>query len=91
VAFTGLILGFIVAAMHSPFFFHIILRFCFYFEGDMPMRYVDFLKYATNRRILENDGGQWRFRHKILQDYFARLETEGENRTNSDIAAYITK
>lgn len=50
---------------------HLILRFCFYLDGSMPLRYVRFLNYATKLRILERDGGQWRFRHKILQDYFA--------------------
>jgi len=37
----------------------------------MPLRWVSFFKYATSARILEQDGGQWRFRHQILQDYFA--------------------
>jgi len=54
--------------------FTLILRFCFYLEGVMPLRYVDFLEYGCACRFLEhNDGGSYRFRHKILQDYFASL------------------
>jgi hypothetical protein len=53
-------------------FKHWMLRICLTLEGSMPLRYADFLSYATELRILEKDGGQWRFRHQILQDYFAR-------------------
>ncbi len=70
--FMGLVVGFIL----SKIYLHFVLRFCFYLEGSMPLRFVDFLEFSTNLRILEQDGGQWRFRHKILQDYFANLETE---------------
>ena len=42
----------------------------------MPLRDVEFLRYATEQRILQQDGGQWRFRHQNLQDYFAELGKE---------------
>lgn len=51
---------------------HIVLRFCLYWEKKLPLRLVSFFTYATAARILEQDGGQWRFRHQILQDYFAK-------------------
>lgn len=53
---------------------HIILRFCLYREGVMPLKYATFLDYAAEARILEKDGGQWRFRHQNLQEYFANLD-----------------
>ena len=44
----------------------------------MPLRYVEFLDYAARElRILEKDGGQWRFRHQNLQDYFVRMKDKG--------------
>ncbi|MEY4905776.1 MAG: hypothetical protein RLZZ292_3591, partial [Bacteroidota bacterium] len=49
---------------------HFILRFCFYIEGVMPLRLVAFLDYAHALRLIECDGGHWRFRHQNLQDYF---------------------
>lgn len=52
---------------------HFALRICLYLEGSMPLHYADFLSYATELHVLEKEGGQWRFRHQILQDYFARL------------------
>ncbi|AEE51556.1 NACHT domain-containing protein [Haliscomenobacter hydrossis] len=55
----------------TAFFKHLILRLCLYWEKKLPLRWVSFFSYATSARILEQDGGQWRFRHQILQDYFA--------------------
>jgi GTPase SAR1 family protein len=57
----------------TAFFQHLILRFCLYIQGMVPLRYATFLDYATSLRILEKDGGQWRFRHQHLQEYFAKL------------------
>jgi len=56
----------------TSFFYHFLLRLALYLEKKMPLRWVSFFKYATSARILEQGGGQWRFRHQILQDYFAR-------------------
>jgi hypothetical protein len=65
------ILGLIAGFLLTPFFKHFILRCCFFIEGSIPLRYEAFLNYATKLRILERDSGTWRFRHQILQDYFA--------------------
>ncbi|HEX8354932.1 MAG TPA: hypothetical protein VF611_18640, partial [Pyrinomonadaceae bacterium] len=62
----------LLGLFRTPMFKHWMLRICLTLEGSMPLRYADFLSYATELRILEKDGGQWRFRHQILQDYFAR-------------------
>ncbi|HQU86323.1 MAG TPA: hypothetical protein PKY59_24550, partial [Pyrinomonadaceae bacterium] len=58
-----------------PVFLHSYLRLCLWFEGSMPLKYAAFLDLAAEARILEKDGGQWRFRHQNLQEYFAKLET----------------
>lgn len=57
----------------ASIFWHFALRFCFWIEGAMPLKYATFLDYAAEARILEKDGGQWRFRHQNLQEYFANL------------------
>lgn len=61
----------LIGMFRAPLFKHAILRICLTFEGAMPLRYAGFLNYATELHFLERDGGQWRFRHQILQDYFA--------------------
>lgn len=63
----GSVLGFSFTALWR----HCVLRFCLTLEGSMPFRYVSFLRYATELRVLEEEGGQWRFRHQNFQDYFA--------------------
>lgn len=55
----------------TPLFRHFVLRVCLYIEGAMPLKYATFLDYAMEARILEKDGGQWRFRHQHLQAYFS--------------------
>jgi hypothetical protein len=57
-----------------PLFKHSYLRLCLWYEGSTPLKYATFLDYATEARILEKDGGFWRFRHQNLQDYFANLK-----------------
>jgi hypothetical protein len=70
----------------SNIIYHFCLRFILWLEGKMPLRVVSFLDKMTDKKIMEDnrlifkqkDGGEnkkrgttWRFRHKILQDYFA--------------------
>jgi energy-coupling factor transporter ATP-binding protein EcfA2 len=52
---------------------HFILRAQLAFEGFAPFRYLRFLEYATTLLFLERDGGAYRFRHDLLQEYFAAL------------------
>ena len=72
---TCILISLLVIYFHLLFFTpllkHSILRLCFYLEGSTPIRYATFLDYATDLRVLEKDGGQWRFRHQNLQEYFA--------------------
>ena len=69
-----------ISLFNLPLFKHIILRLILNREGSMPLRYATFLDYAAEARILEKDGGQWRFRHQNLQEYFANLAVEDKNR-----------
>lgn len=55
---------------------HWLLRYQLYKKGLLPWRLVDFLNEVTERRILESDGAAWRFRHRIIQDYFAEQRQE---------------
>ncbi len=51
---------------------HWLLRWQLYRAGVLPLRLVHFLNEMTARHLLETDGATWRFRHRILQEYFAK-------------------
>jgi len=55
-----------------PLIQHFVLRVAINIEKKAPLQYVKFLNAATKARILEKDGGHWRFRHQLIQDYFAQ-------------------
>ena len=40
-------------------------------KGLLPYRLVSFLNDMETQHILESDGATWRFRHRLLQVYFA--------------------
>lgn len=77
----SLIGGAIIGFSMTPLFRHFILRICLYLEGAAPLKYATFLDYAAAARVLEKDGGQWRFRHQNLQAYFADMKRERFRRT----------
>ena len=52
---------------------HFVLRYQLYHKGALPFRLVTFLKELTQNNLMESNGATWRFRHRILQDYFAEL------------------
>lgn len=64
----------VILIMKITLFKHIVLRILFYLKNKIPLKYATFLDYAAEARILEKDGGQWRFRHQNLQEYFANLK-----------------
>lgn len=66
-----------------PLFLHSVLRLCLYYENNISLKYVTFLDYAAEARILEKDGGHWRFRHQNLQDYFANLDEQAKSPMSS--------
>lgn len=57
-------------ALHFSILQHWLLRWQLYRAGVLPLRLVDFLNEMTSRHLLETDGATWRFRHRILQEYF---------------------
>ena len=59
----------------SSLYQHFILRLCLYIEGSLLFRFVTFLNYVSKKTgLLENDGGQWRFRHQLIQDTLIEKE-----------------
>jgi MFS family permease len=55
---------------------HHVLRFVLWRQGVVPLNYVRFLNYACGLLFLQRDGAIYRFRHPMLQDYFARLKED---------------
>ncbi len=65
---------------------HLLLSYQLYQQGLLPFRLPPFLNELSLRHILEFDGdpttgkggGAWRFRHRILQEWFAEKWVEPE-------------
>ena len=59
---------------------YIFLRISLVIQEGFTRNLVKFMKEMDARHIFESPGGSWRFRHKILQDYFIqeyeRMERE---------------
>ncbi len=68
--FFCLICTILLLSINTSLSANLILRIALFIQQKLPLRWVTFFTYATDARILEQDGGQWRFRHQILQDYF---------------------
>lgn len=54
---------------------HYTLRVVLSLTGSMPFRYVRFLDEATERLLLRKAGSGYVFIHRLVQEYFASLET----------------
>ena len=61
---------------------HLGLRWLLWQNGRMPLNYTHFLDYAASLVFLRKVGGGYIFMHRLLQDYFASLRPENENRLN---------
>jgi uncharacterized membrane protein len=72
---TALILGCNFGGGIS-FLQHFTLRFILARNHSTPWRYVRFLNYCVDRRLLRRVGGRYRFLHRELLEYFA--ERSGE-------------
>jgi hypothetical protein len=59
--------------LHFSILQHWHLRYLLYKTGALPLNLVHFLNEMKDRNILESDGATWRFRHRMIQDYFAEL------------------
>lgn len=73
---VSLIRGGFYGIFFTPVFSHFLLRLCLYLEGSNPIKYATFLNLAAEARILEKDGGHWRFRHQTLQEHFAKMDVK---------------
>ena len=52
---------------------HIALRFVCLVKRYVPFRYDLLLNYCTERLLLQRLGGRYRFMHRFLQEYFAKM------------------
>lgn len=66
----GVLMGVIYFLRRSPILKHFILAFLLQCENKAPFRMAKFYDYCASLRLLEKDGGTWRFRHQIIHDYF---------------------
>lgn len=61
--------------LHFSILQHWHLRYLLYKKGLLPWHLVDFLNEMKERHLLESNGASWRFRHRIIQEYFAERWT----------------
>jgi hypothetical protein len=58
---------------------HMLLRFWLWRRGAIPWNYPQFLDFAVERMLLYRMGSEYRFAHRMLQEYFATYrKNEGE-------------
>jgi hypothetical protein len=57
---------------------HFVLRFVLWASGALPLRWVSFLNFATQRRLLQRVGGRYRFIHVLLRDHLSDTATRHE-------------
>jgi energy-coupling factor transporter ATP-binding protein EcfA2 len=53
---------------------HFILRFWLWSSHSLPFRLIPFLEDARSRHLLKRVGGSYQFIHRVLLDYFTKLE-----------------
>lgn len=72
--YWGWTIGILAGIFNTALFSHICLLLCFRIEGTLPLLPHKFLDAMAHKDIalLEKDGGTWRFRHELLQDYFCK-------------------
>ena len=66
--------------LHFSILQHFHLRYLLHKKEALPLDLVDFLNEMSARHLLETDGATWRFRHRIIQEYFAGLWVEPEGK-----------
>jgi hypothetical protein len=60
----------------ESFIRHFALRLVLWLNGYAPPRYDLLLDYCTERLLLQRIGGRYRFMHRTLQEYFAKMELD---------------
>jgi eukaryotic-like serine/threonine-protein kinase len=53
---------------------HFVLRLILYFKGCIPLNYVHFLDWASDKLFLQKVGGGYMFIHRSLMEHFAEME-----------------
>ncbi|NEO93117.1 MAG: hypothetical protein F6K56_23990, partial [Moorea sp. SIO3G5] len=65
----AMLIGFSFAG--RPVIQHVVLRLILWRSGSIPWDYAHFLSYATERRLIKQVGGRYRFIHDLLREHFA--------------------
>ena len=60
-------------SLHFSILRHLHLRYLLYRRNLLPWKLVHFLNDMTKHHILESDGATWRFKHRIIQEYFEEI------------------
>lgn len=67
---------------------HVVLRLILWRAGYIPRNYIRFLDYAADHILIRKVGGGYIFIHRLIQDYFASLESSS---TPENIAGQTLK
>jgi len=67
--------------LHLSFCQHLLLRYQCSKKNYLPLKLDVFLDEMAKNHLLESDGATWRFRHRILQDYFAEMWEVNSSKT----------
>jgi eukaryotic-like serine/threonine-protein kinase len=80
----GLLFGLIAALAFGGYAYlsHLALRLVLWRHRAMPLNYVSFLDYCTERIFLRKVGGGYIFVHRLLLEYFASLEPDETVKTS---------
>ncbi|MCP4362704.1 MAG: hypothetical protein GY796_32265 [Chloroflexi bacterium] len=70
---TGILYGTLAGIVHgfNDVLKHLVIRLLLV-EGNVPIRYIRLLDYAADAILLQKVGGGYTFRHRLLQEYFAK-------------------
>lgn len=55
---------------------HYTLRLILWYRGHIPLNFIGFLNYATERVFLQKVGGGYIFIHRLLLEHFAAMDVE---------------
>ncbi len=55
---------------------HYTLRVILWYRGHIPLNYIGFLNYASERVFLQKVGGGYIFIHRLLLEHFAAMNVE---------------
>ena len=84
-SYSGIVLAILRTGLGIAFIFsiqlglvsliqHFALRLTLSRNQHIPWNYAKFLEYASDRRLIQQVGGRYRFIHRLLRDHFAAME-----------------